>query len=537
MDKYVFISYAHKDKKAVLDSTKALSSCGINLWFDSGIKTGDDWAETIATKLENASLVIVFLSKASSKSKNVLREIEYANAHKIPVLTVQLYKFKLPEKIAKLLTVNQFTMLGSFKTYKSFAENLCPTLEKYGVVGSEKTAYKDKKIPHLGHKLGKTILSIILVLIILAILIIKFLIADVPTVLGMETNPAEVSVVKSGFECAVANGYSDEEEYGYIFDQSKVGAGIKNSTVVISQSLGPEVDLVDVPSVVGFHISEGVAKLVDVGMTTFIIEPIETNEYDIAYIASQSISPNFKVSSHSKIALGVSSDADTIIEFYGQKIKLTDKKLEVQILDNKEVKITPLMVYGISADYTETDPLNEAGTVNSTSRFLINIKREDTNYYGKYRGRFVMDISLTGDDSLAWKILRKTSGDKNGKINLQVKSESFACTAEEYSDSKYKQFVEEVTGSQLNAVTFTEPIMMVLGKEIVLTDMSPLAKNLDWLYSVTSRFVFSIPELKNDVLIQPYSIIVQRNGKAYVVFYSRDGEQKTMKFHGDLIHE
>ena len=278
MDKYVFISYAHKDKKEVFNSIKALSSCGVNIWYDSGIEAGDDWADKIATKLENASAVILFLSKNSAKSRNVLREIEFANAHYIPIITVQLYKFKLPGHIEKLLTVNQFTMLNSFRTYKTFANSLCPILEKYDVISMNQSEYKDKKIHINGHRSLVRILLAILIFIIAIIIAFKIFVSNIPTVIGMATNPAELRVDDAGFDCAVANGYSDEEEYGFIYEQNKSGNGIKNSTVVISQSLGPESDLITIPDVVGFHVSEGVSKLVAAGMKTFVIDPIETKE-------------------------------------------------------------------------------------------------------------------------------------------------------------------------------------------------------------------------------------------------------------------
>ena len=534
MDNYVFISYAHKDKKIVSRALEAMDSCGISYWYDKGIEAGSDWALNVGSKLSNAKAVVLFLSKAASKSKNVLREIEFARKNNIPIIPVQLYPFKLPKNLEKSLSVNQFTLLNSFKTYKEFAKSLCIGLKQYDVIGPENANYQDKKVHISGKRRVASAILFLLILIILAITAWKAFVLDIPTVIGMETPPAELHVNESGFDCAVTNGYSDDEDYGFIFDQNKRGSGLKNSTVVITQSLGPEVDLITVPNVVGHHVSEGVSMLVSAGMKTFVIDPISTNEYDIAYIAGQSIAANYKVSSHNKMQLQVSSAEDTIIEILGQKIQLKNKKLEVQITDKNEVVVTPLMVFGISANYTETDPLTE--TINAKTHFLISVKREDTDYYGKYRGRFVMETRLTGDDSLGWKILQRTLGDKSG-IFVQVKSESFSCESEKYDDVKYKHFVEEVTGSSLNAISYVDPIMMILGKDIVLTNMSPLAKNLDWLYSLTTKFVFSIPKLDGDTLLQPYSIIVQRNGKVYVALYGRDGEQRAMEFHGDIKYE
>ena len=53
------------------------------------------------------------------------------------------------------------------------------------------------------------------------IIAFKIFVSNIPTVIGMATNPAELRVDDAGFDCAVANGYSDEEEYGFIYEQNK----------------------------------------------------------------------------------------------------------------------------------------------------------------------------------------------------------------------------------------------------------------------------------------------------------------------------
>ncbi len=89
-EKFIFVSYAHKDSAEVLGAIRALNARGCRVWYDEGIEAGEDWANTLGKALEKASLVLYFASRQSVKSENVLRELTYAREHGIPILTAVL---------------------------------------------------------------------------------------------------------------------------------------------------------------------------------------------------------------------------------------------------------------------------------------------------------------------------------------------------------------------------------------------------------------------------------------------------------------
>ena len=86
---YVFISYAHKDKDIVYDIITALQCRGVRIWYDNGLRAGDEWPEEIGEHIVRAAAVIIMLSSNAIGSKFVRKEINFAdnkNKRFIPVL-------------------------------------------------------------------------------------------------------------------------------------------------------------------------------------------------------------------------------------------------------------------------------------------------------------------------------------------------------------------------------------------------------------------------------------------------------------------
>ena len=104
-EKYLFVSYAHRDGADVLPALEALADAGYRVWYDEGIRAGEDWSASIGNALEKASQVVFFASDTSVRRDNVLRELTFAREHNIPILTVQLGKVTFPEELDHLLLV------------------------------------------------------------------------------------------------------------------------------------------------------------------------------------------------------------------------------------------------------------------------------------------------------------------------------------------------------------------------------------------------------------------------------------------------
>ncbi len=87
---YIFISYCHRDKDAVLPIIERLVSEGYRLWYDEGIEAGTEWPEVVASHLKYCALFIPFLSDEYMHSFNCKREIDYAVQQRKQFIAVYL---------------------------------------------------------------------------------------------------------------------------------------------------------------------------------------------------------------------------------------------------------------------------------------------------------------------------------------------------------------------------------------------------------------------------------------------------------------
>ncbi len=89
-DDYIFISYSHKDKKAVEEKLHILQRNGFRLWYDNGIKGGDNWRKVLREKIKFSKNIIVFTSADSVRSDDVKIEIITADAFEKKIINVCL---------------------------------------------------------------------------------------------------------------------------------------------------------------------------------------------------------------------------------------------------------------------------------------------------------------------------------------------------------------------------------------------------------------------------------------------------------------
>lgn len=540
MNKYLFVSYAHKDRKIVENAIKALESKGACVWYDKGISAGSDWAQNVGSHLKDASLVLLFLSKNSAKSENVRREIRFANENHIPILTVQIGKVKLDDELTKELTVNQFVNMKNYRTYGAFASGITPNLQAAGVINEEPKPVKDKKIKYPHGTAVLIVIAAIIVIIAAIVLINKIFFANVPTVRGMITDPAKLRVEEDGFACDVAADYTDEEEFGYIFRQNLSGKNRKKSNVVITESLGPEVDLTEVPNVTGFHISDAAKKLVDAGMLSFIITPVRSLDFQIGYVVTQSIPAGYKVSTQNRIELQVSSTEGTVVDIFGQPIRLGTKKVEIIINpDNLEdLTATPLDVYGIGADYSETTAISADGSVTAAINVMVSTKREDKEPFGTYRGNITIDCRLDGESSLLWTAIKAALAEDD-EVRFYANSDSFSYKLEPWDEQKYHNWVISMTGSSDAIVEYASErcMAMALGNGIVMNSMNKTMRTASNVVNLINMLNVGLPDIEGDVLKMPYSVVLYDDGRVWICLYSANGATRSFNFHGTVSME
>ena len=100
---FLFISYAHRQSDAVLDTIRILHEKGWRLWYDEGIPAGSDWPANIAQHMQGCERVIFFLSARALESHNCYSEMKTAARLGKPILLVRLEDAIPDEKWKEIL--------------------------------------------------------------------------------------------------------------------------------------------------------------------------------------------------------------------------------------------------------------------------------------------------------------------------------------------------------------------------------------------------------------------------------------------------
>lgn len=123
-EKFIFISYSHKDSDFVIPVIGELKRCGFNVWYDSGIEAGSEWTEFIAEKIEESAVVLVMLSKSALESHNCRREINFAIEEKKEMLVSYIEDVKLSAGMRMQLNVLHALHFSNFNSKEEFMDSL-----------------------------------------------------------------------------------------------------------------------------------------------------------------------------------------------------------------------------------------------------------------------------------------------------------------------------------------------------------------------------------------------------------------------------
>lgn len=125
---YVFISYSHKDSHVVYPIIERLAELGYNIWYDEGIPLVADYGGVLYEKITQCSLFVLFVSRASVKSKDVEKEAAHAISFNKDIAQIVIDEdAKLPPSIAyHLPKTRQYLVIDTDS--KEFWRHLCATL-------------------------------------------------------------------------------------------------------------------------------------------------------------------------------------------------------------------------------------------------------------------------------------------------------------------------------------------------------------------------------------------------------------------------
>jgi len=101
----VFVSYARKNRPVAEQLAEALGASGLQVWWDSDLTAGSEFAAVIEAKLQGAAVVIVLWSADSVRSSFVRDECSRALKHD-KLLPVRIEDIELPLGFGQLHTLD-----------------------------------------------------------------------------------------------------------------------------------------------------------------------------------------------------------------------------------------------------------------------------------------------------------------------------------------------------------------------------------------------------------------------------------------------
>jgi dienelactone hydrolase len=104
---YVFVCYAHSDRKSVYPEIRWLRDQGFNIWYDEGIAPGAEFPEYLGKRILDASLVLFYVSPRSVNSRHCRDEVYFALDHDTPLLAAHLAATELPPGLSLSIGTTQ----------------------------------------------------------------------------------------------------------------------------------------------------------------------------------------------------------------------------------------------------------------------------------------------------------------------------------------------------------------------------------------------------------------------------------------------
>jgi hypothetical protein len=99
--KKIFISYSRDNLDFVTRLVDSLRKRGETVWFDSHIRSGNQWDNTIEREVRNADLLITVLSDTSVTSHNVMDEVSLAMDLGKTIIPIKIRECEIPMRLRR----------------------------------------------------------------------------------------------------------------------------------------------------------------------------------------------------------------------------------------------------------------------------------------------------------------------------------------------------------------------------------------------------------------------------------------------------
>ena len=129
----VFISYSRENQQEVIKLVEYLRGKGLSVWMDeSDIHGATLWTKEIVEAIRACSLFILAISRHSTSSKNVVKELALASEREKIILPVYFEQCEIPETMEYQLAGIQNIAFYSLEKSKAH-EFVYQTVRKLGV--------------------------------------------------------------------------------------------------------------------------------------------------------------------------------------------------------------------------------------------------------------------------------------------------------------------------------------------------------------------------------------------------------------------
>jgi len=343
----IILSYDGRDERSIGPLFSLLKAEGYEV----------NAAASLPQTPEDTGLLFLFAASKHSAENGALRKLlESAEKRGIPVRAILADDVTLPDDLQRILFVHQVLKLKDYRTYGEFCDRLSPLLKDFAPEEPEKDLQeaqklRRKRIPGSGEKTKKGrfvwLAAAILLLAALAVIGNRYLLGEIPDVVGMDMEAGAQAVYDAGFSVNRTRVYSDRYEYGIVAEQSRKGLFLRFIPVVLSESLGIEDDLVTVPDVLTDPVAEAIGKVVEAGMKRFTVIPDEgeseaaDSETDLrsGTVIAQSIPGGLSVSALNRLKLtaALRGDEELEVTIGGETVRISGDACTVFDVTSGEV--------------------------------------------------------------------------------------------------------------------------------------------------------------------------------------------------------
>jgi len=123
-EKYIFVSYCHRDRAQVFPIVEQLVKDGYRVWYDEGIDPGSEWPEIIAKHLNGCAICLAFITTNSLNSHNCRREINFALLKKKYFISVVLEPVQMSLGMEMQLSSSQSIFKYNLSSDREFFSKL-----------------------------------------------------------------------------------------------------------------------------------------------------------------------------------------------------------------------------------------------------------------------------------------------------------------------------------------------------------------------------------------------------------------------------